>query len=117
MENHLHTVGARVEKFCAVCDEQGGHIVTSITKQGKISRVECAKCGTRGTYKVAAALARKDDLHKKTHPLYAQSNTYRTGQVMNHPSFGVGQVMTVFNTRTIDVLFDDRVRRLVHSRN
>lgn len=117
MENQLHTIGERVEKFCPTCDEQGAHLVATITKQGKISRVECARCGTRGTYKVGSALLRKAESSPKDHPFYAQSTTYRTGQMMNHPVFGVGKVMTVSNTRTIDVLFDDRLRKLIHSRN
>ena len=51
MEKHAHTVGERVEKFCATCGEERGQVVVSVTKHGNISRVSCPQCGTRGTYK------------------------------------------------------------------
>lgn len=117
MEIQLHTVGDRVEKFCVACNEQLGHIVKSITKQGKISRVYCAKCGLVGTFKSLTNLTKIQSLATKTGSPYEQTRTYRTGQIMAHPAFGTGEVMTVFDTKMIDVLFTDRVRRLVHSRN
>lgn len=116
MENQSHTAGERVEKFCAPCGEQLGHIVKSITKQGKISRVICSKCGLVGTFKASAITTKMQNLATKTASPYEQSKTYRTGQVLAHPAFGTGEVMTVFDTKTIDVLFVDRVRRLIHSR-
>lgn len=109
-------VGERVEKFCAVCNEQLGHIVKSVTKQGKVSRVNCSRCGTLGTFKSATVLAKIENLANKSGSPYEQTKTYRTGQFMTHPSFGNGEVMTVFTSKTIDVLFQDKVRRLIHSR-
>ena len=34
-----YSVGDRVEKVCPDCDKQLGHIVKSVTKLGRISRV------------------------------------------------------------------------------
>lgn len=116
MENQLHTVGERVEKFCVTCDQQEGHIVKSITKQGRVSRVICGSCGLTGTFKASAKVVDIQDLTNKTGSPYDRARTYRPGQIMMHPTFGVGAVTTVFATNTIDVLFLDRVRRLIHSR-
>lgn len=116
MENQLHTVGERVEKFCVTCREQLGHIVKSVTKQGRISRVTCAACGLSGTFKTSTRLMGIQDLAIKTGAPYDRTRTYRTGQIMVHPNFGAGEVTTVFPTNTIDVLFLDRVRRLIHAR-
>ena len=116
MENQLHTAGERVEKFCVTCDQQLGHIVKSITKQGKISRVVCSGCGMTGTFKASAKVIDINELPNKTGAPYDRTKTYRMGQIMMHPTFGVGAVTTVFDTNTIDVLFLDRVRRLIHSR-
>jgi hypothetical protein len=44
------------------------------------------------------------------------ARTYRTGQVMIHPMWGPGEVTAVIEPRKIDVLFADRIRRLIHSR-
>lgn len=116
MEKQTYAVGDNVEKMCTACDEQLAHIVKSLTKTGAVSRVRCSKCGTLGTFKPSAKLTKVQNLATKTGDPYSQARTYRTGQIMAHPTFGTGEVMTVFDTKTIDVLFMDRVRRLIHSR-
>ena|SRR5687767_2505682 len=115
MKNQIYTIGENVEKFCAVCDEQLGHIVKSVTKAGRVSRVNCSKCGLLGTFKPIANLTKVQSLATKTGVPYDQSKTYRSGQIMSHTTFGTGEVLTVIDRRKIDVLFLDRVRRLVHS--
>lgn len=116
IKKQIYTVGESVEKFCAVCNEQVAHIVKSITKTGSVSKVNCSKCGTLGSFKAIPNLSKIQNLATKTGAPYDQGRTYRSGQIMAHPHFGTGEVMTVFDTRQIDVLFVDRVRRLVHSR-
>ncbi len=112
----VHTVGERVEKICPECDEQLGHVVKTITKLGKISRVICSKCGIVGTFKRTKNATKLKKLEGKTGPLYDRTETYKKGTVMDHNAFGVGEVMTVLDNRMIDVLFMDRIRRLIHSR-
>ena len=116
MNKRIYTIGENVEKICPACNEQLGHIVKSVTKTGTVSRVNCSKCGLLGTFKASANLSKILNLATKTGEPYQQARTYRAGQVMAHPTFGTGEVMTVFDTRMIDVLFADRVRRLVHCR-
>ncbi len=36
---------------------------------------------------------------------------------MLHPKFGEGEVTAVIEPKKIDVLFSDRIRRLIHSRD
>jgi hypothetical protein len=36
---------------------------------------------------------------------------------MTHPVFGVGEVTALIEPQKIDVLFPDRMRRLIHSKN
>ena len=56
IEKQTYAIGDRVEKLCAVCQEERGHVVASITKRGLISRVTCPKCGTRGSFSNGAKL-------------------------------------------------------------
>jgi len=42
-EKPAFVVGERVEKFCIKCQEERGHVIASLTKRGKISRVSCPK--------------------------------------------------------------------------
>ena len=47
---------------------------------------------------------------------YDRTHTYRAGQSLTHPVFGQGEVTTVIENQKIDVLFPDRLRRLIHAR-
>lgn len=114
MDQQVHAVGERTEKLCAVCNVERGHVVASLNKRGQINRVDCPICGTRSAFKRSSATAQ----HKATQPgsPYDMSQTYRTGQIMAHPIYGEGEVTALIEPKKIDVLFTDRVRRLIHSR-
>jgi hypothetical protein len=115
MEKHQYSVGDRVDKLCTVCGEERGHIVALISKRGQISRVNCPQCGTRSTFKSGKSVKGKRSLPQDSAP-YDWTRTYRKGQTMMHPTFGLGEVTAVIEPQKIDVLFSDRVRRLIHSR-
>jgi len=114
MDNRIHKSGERVEKFCAVCTEERGHVVASVTKAGRITRVSCPKCGTRSPFKADAAVTARASM--KTGAPYDSTHTYRAGQSMTHPVFGLGEVTALVEPQKIDVLFPDRMRRLIHAR-
>ena len=114
MDQQVHAVGERTEKLCAVCNVERGHIVASINKRGQINRVDCPKCGTRSAFKRSAATAPQRTAQSGSP--YDKMQTYRTGQIMAHPTYGEGEVTAVIEPQKIDVLFADRVRRLIHSR-
>ena len=114
MDKQIHTDGERVEKFCAVFGEERGHVVASVTKGGRISRVSCPKCGTRSTFKARSGTAARPAASSGAP--YDCKLTYRTGQSMTHPVFGHGEVTAVVEPQKIDVLFPDRMRRLIHAR-
>jgi hypothetical protein len=42
---------------------------------------------------------------------------YRTGQTISHKTFGIGEVTGVIEPGKIDVLFQDRLRRLLHAQD
>ena len=113
-EKPIYAVGARVDKFCAKCQEERGHIVATITKRGQVSRVSCPKCGVRSSFKPAAG-PRSASASTKASAPYDRTRTYRTGQHLTHPTYGPGEVTAVIEPQKIDVLFSDRVRRLIHS--
>ena len=115
MEKQTFAVGERVEKSCVVCQEERGHVVASVTKRGQISRVDCPKCGTRSTFKSGAGLTANHAAAKAGAP-YDRTYTYRKGQIMTHPTYGVGEVTALIEPQKIDVLFNDRMRRLIHAR-
>jgi hypothetical protein len=116
MEEHLYAIGDRVEKLCVPCGEERGHIVVSLTKRGQISRVNCPQCGVKSTFKKGKTVAAARPSGKDSAP-YDWTRKYRKGQTMNHPTFGHGEVTAVIEPQKIDVLFSDKVRRLIHARS
>jgi hypothetical protein len=113
MEKQVFTVGNRIDKLCAVCDEERGHIVTAVTKRGQISRVSCPKCDTVSSFRLATQTLPRQAL--KTPSAYDRALTYRAGQSMTHDMFGIGEVTKLIEPGKMDVLFHDRLRRLVHA--
>ena len=113
MENQVFAVGDRADKLCNTCGEERGHVVTAVTKLGQISRVSCSKCGTASAFKLSSRT--RPRLSSKTPLPYDRTYTYRTGQIMAHGTFGIGEVTGVIEPQKIDVLFEDRLRRLIHA--
>lgn len=114
MTEEVYKVGDRVEKMCMVCGEERGHTIARLTKRGQVSRVSCPKCGTLSTFKSNQPTSQKNSPAKISAP-YDRTRTYRTGQTMLHSAYGEGEVTAVVEERKIDVLFPDRLRRLIHS--
>jgi hypothetical protein len=114
VEEQIHQSGERVEKFCATCGEERGHVVASVNKRGRISHVSCPKCGTQSRFKAGGEATTR--AAAKPGAPYDRTYTYRAGQSMMHPVFGQGEVTAVLDSQKIDVLFPDRLRRLIHAR-
>jgi hypothetical protein len=114
VDNQIHKSGERVEKFCATCDEERGHVVSSVTKAGRIVSVSCPKCGLRSRFKAGAGTGARPTA--KSGEPYDRTRTYRAGQSLTHPVFGIGEVTALIEPQKMDVLFPDRMRRLIHSR-
>ena len=110
-EKESPAIGDRVEQMCSSCGEVRGHIVASVSKKGGITRVSCPICGSRVPYRGGAT----PRASTKAGPPYDPSRTYRRGQTMIHPTFGEGEVTAIIEPGKMDVLFADRVRRLIHA--
>lgn len=114
-EKHQYAVGDRVEKLCVVCGEERGHVVALLNVRGQVSRVSCPQCGTRSAFKSSRPLSGERSVSRES-ASYDSTRTYRKGQTLMHPTFGLGEVTAVIEAQKIDVLFSDRIRRLIHAR-
>jgi len=110
-EKKIFALGDRVEQMCVTCGEGRGHIVASVTKKGRITRVSCPICGSRVPY--ASGGSTRSSL--KAGAPYDQKRVYRKGQTLTHPLFGAGEVTAIIEPHKMDVLFADRMRRLIHA--
>ena len=115
MEVMTHTIGGRVDKFCAVCGEACGHIVAALTKHNRITYVTCPRCQTRSRFDSKAPSVKVKGSNQKT-AAYEGTSTYKVGQWITHQAYGEGQVTALIEPQKIDVLFADRLRRLIHAR-
>ena len=106
-------VGDRVDQMCVNCKEERGHIVTSVTKAGRIMRVGCPMCKSSVTYRAGTT----SQTSAKAGAPYDQGRTYRKGQILMHPMFGEGEVTEIIEPQKMDVLFADRIRRMIHARS
>lgn len=110
-EKQVFKIGDRVEQMCLTCGEERGHIVASMTKTGKVTRVSCPACGSRVPFKGGTTRRASN----KVGAPYDRARTYRRGQTIVHPTFGEGEVTAIIESGKMDVLFADRLRRLIHS--
>ena len=110
-QNTVLKIGDRVDQMCVPCNEERGHIVVSVSKTGKITRVSCPMCGSRVMYR--AGTARRASAQAGAP--YDRTRTYRKGQTLLHPTFGEGEVTAIIEPQKMDVLFADRMRRLIHA--
>ncbi len=115
MNQRLYEVGQRVDKWCAMCGEERGHVIASVSVKGHATRARCPICGTLGSVKNCTNSSGKSESGKQSQP-YDWTHSYRIRQVINHPIYGVGEVVALIEPKKMDVLFADRIRRLIHSR-
>ena len=111
-EKETNTVGDRIEYLCLTCGEERGHVVTALGKKGQITRIRCPMCDTQVVYKTPVSPSAAKSRSGNGVP-YDQTRTYRKGDSLTHHMFGAGQVTALVQPRKMDVLFADRLRRLV----
>lgn len=104
-------VGDRVDQMCITCNEERGHIVLSLSKTGKITRVGCPMCSSRVAYRTGTT----HSASTKFGAPYDRTRAYRKGQTLVHPKFGAGEVTAIIEPQKMDVLFADRIRRMIHA--
>jgi hypothetical protein len=110
-EKTVFKIGDRVDQMCVTCNEERGHIVVLVTKAGRITRVSCPMCESRVTYRAGTTRSAST----KSGAPYDRARTYRKGQTLTHPLFGEGEVTAIIEPQKMDVLFGDRIRRMIHA--
>lgn len=113
MKKQKFTVDEKVERLCSACDTDSEHTVMTVTKQGQITKLICDVCSTVSTFK--SGVKTSVGMTTKAGSAYDRTRKYRKGQAILHTTFGQGEVMAVIEPQKIDVLFGDRVRRLIHA--
>jgi hypothetical protein len=136
-------VGRDVDSWCTRCKLILAHTVESMIGS-KITRVHCNTCQSQHAYRphppgepsadsraerpatqraarttpaaarateYAALLSGRDTTAART---YATQERFAPNELIAHPSFGLGVVLTLKDRTKIDVLFRDGLKTLVH---
>jgi hypothetical protein len=140
----MATVGGEVDSVCGKCKMTLAHTILAMVGP-KIARVRCNTCGSDHSYRTEAGSTRgsatttsrarapsaaaKEKAHKlvisfdeelATKDLsrakeYSTRTAFETGDVMSHPTFGMGIVAAVRGDK-VDVNFKMTQKTLMHAR-
>lgn len=133
-------VGSEIEAYCGSCKDLRWHIVVAFVGDRPV-KVECVSCKKQHGYRTAAAGAkparaagtRKPSAKKAAATeavfdfamldrragearAYSPGETYAPGEVLRHPSFGLGLIAALAGPQRIDVRFRTGPKVLVHDR-
>ncbi|UTF51159.1 hypothetical protein NLA06_04480 [Desulfomicrobium sp. ZS1] len=137
-ENQIQA-GSSVESLCKKCKTVTDHHVVVMAGE-KIAKVECKVCNARHAYvsptaepkvkkpatprpKKAAlastkqALALAEQWEKLVTPCakpltYSMERTFQIGDVIDHPTFGLGYVQKLMKPCTAEIQFKDAIRNM-----
>lgn len=130
----VNKVGGEVEAYCGKCKLERTHKIVAVDPDGTIVKVVCTTCDSYHKYrapkapkvarpKVRGEKAEKakavafsvDELMSKPARPYLMSSYYQVGEVIDHSTFGRGQVVTIQESK-IEVQFRVGTKLLVHGR-
>ena len=126
------SVGKEVNAYCGRCKDERTHIVAAMDGQ-TIRRVTCSTCGSvhnfkskpepRVTKRAGGTRASKASSSPKAFQInsskpvksYSMQSLFSTGDVINHPKFGLGEVQTAPAPNKIEVRFQEGTKLLLHN--
>jgi len=135
--------GSEVDSRCLKCKDVTNHTIIAMT-DGKIAKVECNVCGGRHNYRpakpesaatakrkttraasVASAKLAKHEAHfeklvadrdEGNAVPYSLTGIFKEGDLLDHPTFGLGVVEAVVLPDKIEVLFRQESKLLICGR-
>jgi hypothetical protein len=132
--NELPAVAKKIFHFCKKCNADRYQVVLSHTNK-TTAKLECEVCKAKSTFKLAAPKkpgakvtvkkgrrtasinSRWNEMKDKAPDAvpYTMKGKFAEGAALSHPKFGLGFV-TIAQALSIQVLFEDEERNLVHNR-
>ncbi len=121
--------GGTVDSWCGTCKLILAHTIEAMVGD-KPARVHCNTCQAQHSYKpnkpgtsarsgkprptkYQTLLNGKDMAHAKR---YSTKDKYEPGDILDHPSFGVGVATAVKDGTKVEVTFEGGVKLLIHGR-
>ena len=135
MSDKQFAAGDHIDAKCTKCKDTTNHTIVALV-DGTVAKVECNTCG--GTHNYRPATAKKkpaktraaatkaakinkieveweghlDNADPATAVSYSMKMAAKPGLLIQHPSFGLGRIITTTKPNKMDVFFRDGVKIL-----
>ena len=130
-------IGKDIDSWCTRCRMMLAHTVEAVVN-GRVTRVHCNTCGGQHAHRARppgtgtgsrarttraeavkpardyAALLRSRD--PATARPYATTERFKDGELIRHPTFGLGLITALRDGNKIEVVFTDGSKTLIHRR-
>jgi hypothetical protein len=130
-------IGKDIDSWCTRCRMMLAHTVEAVVN-GRVTRVHCNTCGGQHAHRARppgtgtgsrarttrteaakpardyAALLRSRD--PATARPYATTERFKDGELIRHPTFGLGLITALRDGNKIEVVFADGSKTLIHRR-
>jgi hypothetical protein len=133
-------IGQEINAYCGKCKLERTHIVAAM-ESDTVRKVTCSMCGNTHNYRQKPAAEKEPSAKtssratsrsgtgtrrsKQAEPFsidpkrpvksYNMDTSFSTGDVINHPKFGLGSVEVSLPPNKIEVRFQDGKRLLLHN--
>jgi len=131
--------GKEIDSRCLKCKDVTNHTIIAMAA-GKVAKVQCNVCGGRHNYRPPTAVKKATPKKKSTRPTaasirqakaealyeellasrdpsktlsYSMTDTFRRGDMIDHPMFGLGVVIETIMPDKIEVLFREDTKLLI----
>jgi hypothetical protein len=129
-------IGQEISAYCGKCKLERTHTIAAMEGEGVVKKVACTMCGSFHNYKLpktaaegdakprkasgtrkSRAAASIDSLLDSSRPSkpYSMSGNFSAGDLINHPSFGLGAVELTRPPNKMEVIFREGKKTLVHN--
>jgi hypothetical protein len=131
MSNVHSRVGQEIEAYCGRCRMDRIHRVVAQDPDGTIRRIICAMCNSYRNHRqtqekqsqpraakreTTRASSRIPEDFGQPSRTYNMRENFEVGEVISHPMFGVGKVMTIRDNNKIEVKFSSGLKVLLQNK-
>jgi hypothetical protein len=130
-QQQIHSrIGDEIEAHCGRCRMDRNHRIVAQDPDGTIRKIICGMCNSYRAYRPpkqtearvgkprtprASAASTPEDFGLPTRN-YNMREGYQVGEVIAHPTFGVGKVVSLKDTFKIEVKFSDGLKVLLQNK-
>ena len=130
MNNAHSRIGQEIEAYCGRCRMDRIHRVVAQDPDGRIRKIICGMCNSYRNHKQtqvsssqprtvrrssSRAAAPPEDYGSPSRS-YNMRENFEVGEVISHPMFGVGKVVTIRDNNKIEVKFRDGLKVLLQNK-